>query len=60
MMDAQVQITNMGTHSQTNAETQEQPSSCLVNMKAAPPMHVRDTHNTCTSASIHLPNRKQT
>jgi len=46
--DAQVQITNMGNLSQTNAETQEQPPSCLVNMKAAPPMQV-------PTPTVHVP-----
>jgi len=59
--DAQVQITNMGTLSQMNAGTLTRTTILLFGEHESCTTHAgSDSHSTCTSASIHLPNRKQT
>jgi len=49
------------TLSQMNAETRTRATTLLFGEHESCTTHARsDTHSTCTSASIHLPNRKQT
>jgi len=59
--DAQVQTTNMGTLSQMSAETYTRATTLMFSEHESCTTHAgSDTHSTCTGASIHLPNGKQT